>query len=63
MYIPILNIEGSQTALVPSSTFLNISPCKPKSRNVKYLDSIPDPETNFNPESITTDPDPKIDPV
>ena len=46
--LPILNIEGSPTALVPSSILLNTLVCKPRSMKVKYLELILDPEINSN---------------
>ena len=48
MLLPKLNEEGSPTALVPSSILLNTLACKPRSRKVKYLELIPDPETKSN---------------
>ena len=43
MFFPIWNAEGSPTAIVPSSTFLNVLACEPRCKKVKYLDPIPDP--------------------
>ena len=42
-YFPTLSVEGSSISIAPSSTLLKMLVCEPRSRKVKYLESIPDP--------------------
>ena len=55
--LPIFNADGSSTAIVPSSTFLNMLACNPTSRKVKYLKPIPDPDSSL---FISLNPDKSI---
>ena len=51
MILPKLNVEGSSTISVSSSTFPNMLNSEQISKNVKCLECIPDPDS----ESITSD--------